>query len=133
MSTLGKTIGTGSLLAVALLLSGCGDSHDDVMKDSVAKMNEMTDVMKSVTDKASAHAAAPKLKQISTDMKSLKAREDKLGKPSDAEKKQLEEKYKKDLETAMGNFMKETFRVAMLGPDVQAELQDSMKSFEGLN
>ncbi len=62
-----------SLLALSCLVGlsciGCGsDSGDAVMQDTFSTMKDMTAVLKTVTDEASAKAAVPKLKSLAAQM-----------------------------------------------------------------
>ena len=77
-----------SPFAVALLaltfLAGCDsrNTHEAIAEDMVGKMRQMVDVLKGVTDEATAKAAKPKMDTLKKDIDALKAKGDTLGKPS---------------------------------------------------
>lgn len=129
MKALNKTTALASLLGGTLLLGGCGgDTRESVMEEMLDQFDAITASMKKITDKESAAAQAPKLEAIATEMKSLKERADKLGKPDDTEDKALQAKYKERMEKSMKEMMSEMMRVAMLGPEVQKELASVEKA-----
>ncbi len=134
MKALNKTAALATLIGGALLLSGCGgDSREAIMEEMLDQFDAITASMKKITDKQSATAQAPKLEAIAAEMKALKARADKIGKPDDAEDKALQEKYKERMETSMKGMMSEMMRVAMLGPDVQKELDVLEKAMKDMD
>jgi hypothetical protein len=76
-----------------LLLAGCGgDTHESLMDESVSVMGEMTDVLKGVTDEASAKAAAGKLESLVAEMNGLKDRIEKLGQPTQEQAQKMMQK-----------------------------------------
>lgn len=85
------------VLAMALLLVGCGDSHDAVAADKVALMKEFTTILESVKDVPTANAAAPKLESLASRAESIKKRLDVLGEPTAEQEKELEAKYEKQM------------------------------------
>lgn len=128
-----KSLGIVTMLAVAITLTGCGgDTHESLMKEMIGQMKAMVDAMKSVKDKESATAQVSAFKAIGDKMKDIKTRVDKLPKLSTAEENTLQEKLKGEMEPIMKDLMTETFRVAALGPEVQAELQSAMESLKDL-
>jgi hypothetical protein len=115
------------LLAVALVffVSGCGDSPDSVMKDTIKYMNETADIFDGIKSKEDAEKAKPKLEAVNKKMKDLEERGKKLkmNELSEEKKKALGEKYGPDLlkaslrmMTAMGKVRKD--------PEVAAALKD---------
>jgi PBP1b-binding outer membrane lipoprotein LpoB len=134
MKALNKTAALATLIGGALLLSGCGgDSREAIMEEMLDQFDAITASMKKITDKESAAAQAPKLEAIAAEMKALKERAEKIGKPDDAQDKALQEKYKERMETSMKAMMSEMMRVAMLGPDVQKELDVLEKAMKDMN
>jgi len=99
-------------VSLCLLMGGCKRTHEDALKALLAKMNEVTGVLKGVTDEASAKAAAPKLKKFAAEMEALKKEMDAMPKPTTAEEQALKSKYETPLQQAAMAFMKETMRVA---------------------
>lgn len=119
-------------LTMPFALVSCGDSHEKVTKDVISLMNKLGDTLGTVTDKASAEAAKDKLKALGDEMKALKSRMDKVGKPSGDAEKKLEEKYKSEMEAAMKKMMSATMKIATAGPEAQAALKDVMENFKDL-
>ena len=82
-------------LSVFLILAvlGCDSepTRESVMEDSITKLK--ASVLETVKDESSAQAAKPKLQAIDADMKEIKAKADKLPKPTAEEEKRLKEKY----------------------------------------
>jgi hypothetical protein len=123
---------TAAVLSLALILTGCKDDHDSLMKKTVDKMNELASTLESVNDEASSKAAAPKIKAIAADLQELKKKADALPKPSAEEEKRLKDKYKKSLSEAgqkvfgqMGKFM--------TNPKLSTpELREALKSMQSI-
>lgn len=118
---------TLTLALAGLLLSvpGCGDSHDAVMQDTIEIMKDMTEVMESIEDEASAKAAAPKLAKLGERFREIEMRQEAVGKPTPEQEQALKEKYGDELESVMQEFMAETFRL-MMNPALAKHLEDAM-------
>jgi hypothetical protein len=99
----------------ALIITGCDSkpTYDSVMEDSLAAMEDSTAILATVKDEASANAAKPKLKEIGDRMKTLKAQQEKIGKPSKEEEAELKKKYEERMTKAFGAMLKETMRLSM--------------------
>lgn len=125
-----KKLSVAAMAALALAISGCGDSADSVAQDTLAEIKSFTATLKNVKDAASAKANESAIKAHGEKLKSLMERGEKFTKDDPATQKKLEEKYGKEMETAMGEFIGEMSRVGMLGPDVHNALkgvEDAMK------
>lgn len=131
---MGKMMTFAAALVMAMLLTGCGgDSHEKVMGDMVGQMKEFAGTLETIKDEASAKAASDKLNKIAASMKDLKARADKLGKPSADVEKALKEKYEKDMTEVMGKFMGSAMRIGMnpeLGKHVEKAMEEVGKSMK---
>ena len=134
MKTSLQTRLAAAALAVTMpfALVSCGDSPEKVTEDMISLMNKMGDTLGTITDKASAEAAKDKLKSLGDEMKALKARMDKVGKPTGDAEKKLEEKYKTELEAAMKKMMGATMKLSAAGPEAAAVLKDVMQQFSDL-
>ena len=119
-------------LTMPFALVSCGDSPEKVTEDMIGIMNKLGDTLGTITDKASAEAAKDKLKSLGDEMKAIKARMDKIGKPTGDAEKKLEEKYKTQMEAAMKKMMGATMKIAAAGPEAQAVLKDVMQQFSDL-
>jgi hypothetical protein len=112
------------------LCAGCGDSPESLMQDTLSSMKEMSSVLQSVKDEASAKAAAPKLNAIGARMQELGKR----GKAMNLSQEQqtaLMEKYKPQMEEAVKGMFPEMMRVGMLGIKDQ-EFNDALKAGQAL-
>ena len=112
-------------VGILLLVSGCGDSHESVINDSVKLMKEMTAILKTVKDEESAKAAKPKLKALSEKMEAIEKRSKALGEPTAEQQKKLEEKFKKENEKVVQEFFAEMMRVGVT-PGLAQHLEDAM-------
>lgn len=108
-----KSLSITVALGICFVLVGCKKTHEDVMKGSLSCVKEMTDVMKTVKDEASAKAAAPKIKAIADRMKALGEEAKKMSEPSKEEAQRLKEKYEPQMKEAMSAFMGEVMRITM--------------------
>lgn len=115
--------------SIALTISGCNDSIDSVVEDTMAEMKSATATLKGITDAASVKANESKLKAHGERFKALKARGEKFG-SDDAVKKRLKEKYGNELETVGMEFGKEMMRVGMMGPEAQQALKGMLSEMD---
>jgi len=103
--------GMAALLLLVLLLSGWGDSYDNVMRDQIDNWRQLNEVLSDVKDEKSAKAAARKIERIAEKMVKLKERADKLGDPSEETMKELKEKYEKEFEEVGDDFVDNKWRI----------------------
>ena len=97
------------VLTLALICPGCGKSEaEQQFSDMTAKQKEVVSILNTVNDPESAKAANEKIKAVATDVQHILQRSKNI-KTTDAQRKQLAEKYKPQLQQA--------------GKDAQAELQ----------
>ena len=115
---------TIGVFAVAMIFvaSGCGDSHESVIKEQIGLMNEMADVMEGIKTKADAEAAKPKLESIASKMKDLQEKAKKMGEPSEEKQKELMEKYMPELMKAGMRMM--SAQSKMSDPEIADVLKD---------
>lgn len=115
------------LIAVtALLVGGCKDDHESLMKKGIEQMASLGAVLKTVQDEKSSKAAAPKVESIIAGMQDLKKKADAMPKPTDDQDKQLRSKYEKEMEEALKSFMQEAMRIAtnekLMTPELKAAM-----------
>jgi hypothetical protein len=79
-------------------IGGCKSKHEALADDAMALMNEMVDVLESVTDDASAQAAVAKLEKIGGRMKELQERSKALGTAPKEEQDRLKQKFTANME-----------------------------------
>jgi len=109
-----RPIAVGMIALFCLTLTGCGDSHESVMNDSVSMMNSM------VTDMESGMAQDKLKAKYESQGKSLKSRADKLGKPTAAEEKRLKEKFEPEFAKLMPRLMSAAMKSGGAGmPDLK--------------
>jgi len=118
-------------LAVVLLicLTGCGDSHEAVMEESVSVMEDLHTILKDVKDKGSAEDVKSKIQALGDRMKDLKARADALGDPPKEVEAELGEKYMTKLFSLMMKITGEAQRIES-NPELSGILKDAMKDLE---
>lgn len=117
-----------ALMLSLMPLSGCGssDPHEQAIVEMIDTMEEMSGILATVTDEASAEAAKPKLEAVSKRMQASKDNMEKIGKPDKAKEEALKEKYEERMKEVMGKMMKESMRV-MMNPEFNKVLADAMK------
>ena len=118
-----------ALPAVALCVAGCDSkpTHDSVAHESMDKMKEMVEVLKTIKDEASAKAARPKMEKIKKEMDEIKKKADALGEPPADVKKKLQEEHKAEMEKLFGEMMQEMMRIGM-DPKLAPHVKDAMPS-----
>jgi hypothetical protein len=119
-------------LTMPFTLVSCGDSPEKVTVDTISVMNKLGDTLGEISDKASAEAAKDKLKSIGEEAKAIKARMDKIGKPTGDTREKLEEKYKTEMEAAMEKMSAAAMKVIAAGPEAVQVLQGAMENFKDL-
>jgi len=122
-----RTLVTVALLGLLVAMPGCKSKEEALADDMVDAMNDMLDVVKDIKDADSAKAALPKLKEIGE-------KGEKLGKEFNKamadlpkeERRALDERMEKDMESIMEQLAEETKRLqkdlAGCDPSVLAEL-----------
>lgn len=76
-----------------LVVAGCGDSHDKVVRDYIAELKSMVNVLEGIETAEDAENSKNKLKAIGEKIKSILRRKENLGDPGPALEKTLKEKY----------------------------------------
>jgi hypothetical protein len=113
-----RALSLAAVLSLALFAAGCKDDHESLMKKNVSKMQEALDVLKGVKDKASADAAATKLKAIGEDVKEIQKKMAALPQPTEAEAKKMlessESSFKKAWDLGI-EIAKEQMRIVTSG------------------
>ena len=118
---------TCAVLTIFFLASGCSKpTHESVQKDRIGKINELTAILKSITDEASANAAVPKIKAVGEEMKALNQKADALPKLSPDEQKTLAQKQEREALDAQSGMTKEIARL-MMNPALIKPISDAMK------
>lgn len=119
-------------LCLALLAPGCSrepkETHADILKRNVEKFDEMTALLKTVTDVPSANAAAPKIRAIGEDIRALKNRGKAL--PVTAEDERKIEPEKQAL-IASGKRMTDEINRIGAAKLLTPEFMAALKSFNG--
>jgi hypothetical protein len=123
-------------VAVVLLLlagpRGLGadgaDSHEAILKESIAVLNCMADVLEGIKDRGGAKAARPKLEKAVARLVDLKRREGKLEKITPEEDWRLQKAYAADKKKIQERFFQVGKQLAMNGAfeevkDIFAKMQ----------
>ena len=124
-----RTLCLSILIPFALALVGCNKpDHEGAIKKTVSKMEELVAVMKSVQDEASSKAAAPKIRDITTDLKQYQKEMKEMAKPSAAEDQRLKTAYEGRMKQVGQDMQKEAMRIGMtpklVTPELKSALQD---------
>lgn len=120
-----------ALLPALLLLGACGgDSVEDKQEEMVDLMDEATEVLKGVTDKASAEAAKSKLKDLAEEMaelgKELKEKMDAMSLEEKTAATQAEAKRMMESVTAWGKEMQRVMQ-----SEYGSVIADELKKIRG--
>lgn len=85
----------GMCVLLALGVSGCNNAakHEAVFKSTIEQLNELTDALESIKDRASARAAAVRINKVCDRLKELAKEAQGLPRLRKAEDKRLLEKY----------------------------------------
>ena len=123
------------MTALALLsLAGCGTggaqpTHDSLTQESLNLMKEMTALVKSVTDEASAKAAEPKFEALGKKAQEIKDAMEKLGPPSPEVQKELETKYMAQMQAA-GQEMSQAMMRLTASPELMQQVSQAMQKLQ---
>jgi hypothetical protein len=120
------------VLTVSLFLTaGCSKTDKEkaaaIMEDQIEMMEEMTSILKTVTDEESAKAAEPKLKKLSEKFQADQQDQSIMENLSEEDKKELVAKYEPRLKEVTEPFMQEMMRV-MLNPKLNSGLGDVLQN-----
>jgi hypothetical protein len=113
-----RSLSIVAALAICVMLVGCKKTHEDVIKETISCMNDVGTALKSAKDEASAKKAAADIKSIGERITKLAETAKDMPKPTDQEDKALQDKYKKQLDDAMGTITTEMMRI-MADPKLQ--------------
>ncbi len=102
-----------AIAVVLLLCSGCGRSAESLIDRQIAILNETATALSTISDQASAEAAAPKLGNLQQEMNSLVPRVKKLDLSAEL-RQELEDAHRDELNAALDKFQKELARVRAL-------------------
>jgi hypothetical protein len=107
-------IGLACVLALIWASTGLAaeDTPEEVAKAYIKFMEDVTKVLSTIKDKASAKAAVPRLKKLGARGESLRKRREKLDLTDDKEQKKLDKKYGKKFRKAKADLGKERQRVS---------------------
>ena len=98
---------------ICLVMAGCGDSHDKVVRDYIAEMKSMVNVLDGIETAEDAEKAKSELKAIGEKNKTIIRRKENLGGPSPALGKTLKEKYGKQHGETMVKQMDAMVRITL--------------------
>ena len=101
------------------------------MGDMIKSVTKIAGALESVDDEASAKKAAKTIEGMEGSMKKLSERAEALGDPDEALEKKLEEKFKPQLEEAMGKMMKATAGFAEK-PELMKIIQPALEKLGGM-
>jgi hypothetical protein len=99
-----------SLLGLLAVVTGCGRGPEALISRQIALLSETADTLASITDEASAKAAAPKLVHLQRAMDALVPQVKAL-KLSEEDRQQLEDEHRDAMQSALGKYEAELQRV----------------------
>ena len=109
-----------------LVMAGCGDSHDRVVRDYLTELESMVKVLEGIETAEDAEKAKRKLETIGGKIKTIISRKEKLGDPGQALEKKLKEKYVKQhheiVEKQLDAMMEIPIRVRMIVQTVTKDI-----------
>ncbi len=107
------TIGLGVLLASAPVQAQTGSEvkFEDVVKEMLGLMDELTKSLASIKDEETAKAARPELQKAATRFVELRKKSETRKPPSREEKDRLEKEYREKLQVAQKKLNAEVRRV----------------------
>jgi Skp family chaperone for outer membrane proteins len=101
-------------VAVLMFAAGCTPAyaadeftHETYYKESLAGIKELAAILKTVVDKKTAEQAKPQLEKAAKSLEEIGEKGKKLAPPSEELKKELRQKYEKDLEQAVRELLNE--------------------------
>jgi hypothetical protein len=86
-------------------------SYENVVKDMLGTLEQITKVLSTVQDQGSADAARPELKKAAEKMLDLRKQADELKQPSKEEKDRLAKEYAPKFEAAVKKLQQQSIRV----------------------
>lgn len=89
------------------------EEAETLLKEMMTSLGDLSKVLETVTDKASADAAASKVVELSAKIKDLQLRSEKMGEPSPEVQQALLGQYSKQLDDTLGKFMPASMKVGM--------------------
>jgi len=101
-------------LLAAVILGGCADKYESVVKEELGYLREMSEVLKNVQDEASMEKAKPRIEELAEKMRALSKKVEEMPEPSPERLKRLKAKYDKEAEKAMSELTANAARVAVL-------------------
>lgn len=98
--------------AIVLGFTSCGgETHEALANESIDLMEDFTDSLAKIDDKASAQKQAGELERLVAKMKDVQARMEKLGDPSEEQGAELAQKLEQGMGAAMQKMTKELMRI----------------------
>lgn len=111
------------ILSLSLLIfSGCGDDHEQVWKDHVQCLSDIHTTLVSVTDEATAQAAATQLNAALDQLDQIKQRAEQLDPISKTDNEALEKKYKPQIDEVAAH-IRTRLETVLENPQVEKHLK----------
>ncbi|MCB9834260.1 MAG: hypothetical protein H6807_17485 [Planctomycetes bacterium] len=121
-----------ALLLVAGLAACGGDSPDSVKKDTVATMNELTDVLKEIKAKGDVAKHEDEITDLIQQLQDLRKRGEELEKEMSADDKiKMAAEMGKEIGEAFQVYRKEIMRIGT-NPELRSEFESVSKKLEAM-
>jgi uncharacterized protein YoxC len=119
-----KLLTFGFSLVLVCGLSGCDSSAETTIKEMIAAVEDLTKIFESITDKASAEAALPKLQKAAERVHELGQKVKNL-KVTKGEQEKLQ-KYLSQMETAAKKLATAAINATMKAPDKAKDIMAAL-------
>jgi hypothetical protein len=114
------------ILVVLLLPVGCGPTpHEEAMDKMVDCFREMTEILSTIRDEATAEVASLKLEAVKTKMKELEATMKNMEPPTPEEQRSLQKKFESEMQTVLMDFGNEMMRIMAI-PGLGEEMGEAL-------
>lgn len=128
-----KTLKMFMLVLALCLVGGCKDNSNDasnqLFADMTANMREMSAILTSVTDEASATAAVPRIEAVRERMRDCAKRARDMPRPDAATEKRLNEEMQKLMAEIMPTIASDQARLAQR-PELMAIIGPALQGME---
>ena len=119
-----------AILSLSLTACGSSDPHEAAVQDAIDVMSDFKETLAKVEDVESVKSLEPKFEKIGERLQAVAEQMSKLEEPSEEKAKELEAKYKPEMDKIQDEMKDEMKRIKGLGPDVLTAVMDQMSKME---
>src|SRR5258708_1712557 len=118
-----RIVGMGVALLLFCATQARAETFEDVVKDQIKVMKQVTEALVPIKDEATAKDAKPKLEKLTTERRDVERRGRALGKPSKEDLEVIKKKYGEEIKGVSVKLGGELMRIAK-NPDALKVLKD---------